>query len=108
MDLGLLQREVAARLGVRVDTIRNWEVGRFGPALWQWPPIIRFLSYVPFSTDGSLPERLKAYRQIHGLSQKRLAALLGVDPTTVLHWERGGTNPKPHHFTRIAALLEAS
>ncbi len=107
LDFGLLQLEVAAKLGVRVDTIRNWEVGRFGPALWQWPAIVRFLGYLPFSTDGDLPDKLKAYRRVHGLSQVRLARLIGVDPSTVWHWEQGHSQPTDERAEEITALIDA-
>ena len=52
LHLGLLQREVAAKVGLSVDTIRNWEVGRNSPAQRQWPKIVRLLGYVPVSTGG--------------------------------------------------------
>jgi DNA-binding transcriptional regulator YiaG len=68
-----------------VDTTRNWEVNRHAPAPWQWPRIIQFLGYVPFSTDGTLPDQLKTHRRLHGLSQKKLAKLLGVNESTVCH-----------------------
>jgi DNA-binding transcriptional regulator YiaG len=98
----LRQKDVAERLGVNQDTIRNWEVGRAAPALWQWPAIVRFLGYVPFSTDGGLSERLKTYRRLHGLSQRRLAAILGVDPMTVGHWEQGASRPNAAYLDRIS------
>ncbi|MBI2073639.1 MAG: helix-turn-helix transcriptional regulator [Gemmatimonadetes bacterium] len=53
LDLGLRQDDVARKLGVSLDTIRNWEVGRAAPAQWQWAGIIRFLGYAPFSTKGT-------------------------------------------------------
>jgi len=105
LDLGLRQRDVARQLGVRVDTIRNWEVGRHAPAQWQWPFVVAFLGYVPFGTDGSLAEKLRAYRRVHGLSQVRLADLIGVDPSTVWHWERGRTQPTDEHAPTIKALI---
>ncbi len=105
LDLGLLQREVGADLGVRVDTVRNWEVGRNAPAQWQWPAIVAFLGYVPFSTHGDFREKLKAYRRLHGLSQTRLARMIGVDPSTVWHWERGDSQPNVEHRQGINALI---
>jgi DNA-binding transcriptional regulator YiaG len=105
LDLGSLQREVAASLGVRVNTIRNWEAGRNAPAQWQWPAVVAFLGYVPFGTDGILAEKLKAYRRVHGLSQVRLAGLIGVDPSTVWHWEQGRSQPTDQHTGRISALI---
>ena len=108
LDLGLQQKDVARQLGVTVNTVTSWEVNRSEPALWFVPRILRFLGYVPFPrTCDLLPvrEQLKTYRRIHGLSQRRLAALLDVDPSTVLHWERGTTRPNEEHAERIEALL---
>jgi transcriptional regulator with XRE-family HTH domain len=53
MDLGLPQKDVARRLGVSTDTIRNWELGRARPAPWQWPKLGEFLGYLPLPTDGA-------------------------------------------------------
>ncbi|MFQ5528552.1 MAG: helix-turn-helix domain-containing protein, partial [Thermoanaerobaculia bacterium] len=47
MDLGLLQREVAAEIGVHVQTLALWERRRSHPTIRQWPGIIRFLGYDP-------------------------------------------------------------
>ncbi|MBI4410044.1 MAG: helix-turn-helix transcriptional regulator [Gemmatimonadetes bacterium] len=52
LDLGLRQKDLARRLGVNVNTVTNWEVGRSTPALWHVPGIIRFLGYEPFETTG--------------------------------------------------------
>lgn len=43
----------------------------------------------PFSVGDSLPERLRAYRRIHGISRKKLAGMLGVDESTLWRWEIG-------------------
>lgn len=107
LDLGQLQKVVARKLGVTVDTVRNWEVNRAAPAVWQWPRIIRFLGYVPFSLDGALPDRLKAYRRTHGLSQGKLARLLGVDESTLWHWEKRKSRPNGNHLPKVQALLAA-
>lgn len=105
LELGLLQREVAERLGVDKTTVYSWEGHRTVPAQWQWPQIIAFLGNVPFSQDGSLADRLGAYRRKRGLSEKGLARILRVDPSTVLHWERGEALARREHARRIAELL---
>lgn len=56
LELGLLQREVAERLGVDEATVYNWEGNRTTPAQLQWPQIIAFLGYVPFPRDGSVSD----------------------------------------------------
>jgi ribosome-binding protein aMBF1 (putative translation factor) len=43
----------------------------------------------PLPTAESFPERLLAARKMLGLSQRRMAEKLGVDPATVLEWETG-------------------
>ena len=40
------------------------------------------------NTSDNVVERIKRYRQTHGLSQKKFAKLIGVDVTTVAKWER--------------------
>jgi magnesium chelatase family protein len=42
-DLGLLQREAAARIGVAADTYLNWEKGRRGPPVGYSEPVAAFL-----------------------------------------------------------------
>ncbi len=110
LDLGLLQKDVARQLGANVNTVTNWEVGRSAPALRYIPGIIRFLSYVPFDTTGDsspLFRRLEHYRRVRGLSQKRLAGMLGVDPSTLAWWEKGRSQPQGELLNRITGLLVA-
>jgi transcriptional regulator with XRE-family HTH domain len=47
LDLGLLQRDVALRLGVSKSAVMNWERGRTEPMIRFLPAIIRFLGYDP-------------------------------------------------------------
>ena len=103
--MGLLQKEVAERLNVSVSTVFNWERNRATPALWQNPKIIRFLGYSPYTTPQSFSGRLKAHRRATGLSQKKLAKTLRVDPSTLARWERGERHPRKHYLRRIEALL---
>jgi transcriptional regulator with XRE-family HTH domain len=94
LDLRLLQREVAKQIGVTTCTVQYWEANRVAPAIRFRPQIDRFLGYdcrVGAATE-SLAQRLKNHRQKHGLSQKRLAALLGIDQSSVAGWEFGRTS----------------
>ena len=43
LDLGLLQKDLAARLGATVETVNNWECGRTSPAERWWRGIWGFL-----------------------------------------------------------------
>lgn len=89
LDLGLIQSEAAERIGVTACTIWNWESGRCEPDIRMWAGVIRFLGCYPFQTE-TVAEQLIAYRRQRGLAQEELATQLGVDPTTLGRWERGG------------------
>jgi len=94
LDLRLTQREVARRLGTNKNTIRNWERNRGRPVLRFMPGILQFLGYVPACLEGkTLGERIVAARRVQGLSQRKLAAMLGIDPDTLAKWEREEREP---------------
>ena len=64
LDLALLQREAADKLGVDAMTICNWEIKRTCPQLRFIPKIIAFLGYVPYDTQsGTLGRRIVACRR---------------------------------------------
>jgi transcriptional regulator with XRE-family HTH domain len=50
LDLGLLQREAAARIGCSVSAVNNWERNRTQPKMTLVPAILAFLGYVPLET----------------------------------------------------------
>jgi transcriptional regulator with XRE-family HTH domain len=94
LELKLLQKEVAQKLGVDEASVHNWERGHTIPSLSVIPRIIEFLKYVPFEMPaGSFGEKIKAYCQILGLSRKALARQLKIDPATLARWERGTGRP---------------
>jgi transcriptional regulator with XRE-family HTH domain len=93
LELGLLQEEVARQTGVDETTICNWEGNKSSPFLRYIPAIIRFLGYNPLPVGQSFQEKLVAFRQALGLSQKEVARTLGVDPSTVRNWEAGRHRP---------------
>ncbi|MBI2963928.1 MAG: transcriptional regulator [Deltaproteobacteria bacterium] len=97
LELGLLQREVADRIGSDAATLVNWEKGNTAPALRFMPVIVAFLGYDPTqnAADASLGTRIAARRRALGLSRRKLAAELGVDETTIARWERGRNQLRP-------------
>ena len=106
LDLGLLQREVAEKLGVTKDSIHNWETNRKSPQLRFVPRIIEFLGYVPYDTQSeALGKRIVVRRRRLGLTQKELARRLGVDPSTLGRWERSEGRPSKRLLERMKALL---
>ena len=105
IDLGLLQREAAQQIGVGIQTVTNWELGRTAPALCWLPSIIQFLGYDPAPKPETVGQSLKRYRQLHGIPQHELANRLGVDPGTLGRWERGARQPTGRWLTRVEAAL---
>ncbi|MFB0565688.1 MAG: helix-turn-helix transcriptional regulator [Candidatus Aminicenantaceae bacterium] len=109
LDLKLLQKEVAESIGVDEITIYYWENNRVKPSLPFIPKIIEFLGYIPFDTESnSLGEQIIIFRRIHGLSQKKLARFLGIDYTTIGHWERGEHWPSKKLFDKLISLFTSS
>ena len=51
-------------------------------------------------------EKLRRYRQVHGLSQKQLAKCLGVDPGTIASWESGRHRPMRGKVVAVQELLD--
>ena len=104
--VGLLQKEIAKRLCMTTDTITNWELNRTESGIRCYPAIIDFIGYVPFSMGKTCPEKLKAYRMVKGLSQRKLAKEIGVDETTLRVWEAGMGKPRPEKRERAAQLMQ--
>ncbi|MBI5762140.1 MAG: helix-turn-helix transcriptional regulator [Planctomycetes bacterium] len=50
-------------------------------------------------------ERLKKWRLDRGLRQADVAKQLGVDPMTIVNWERGRTKPRRKARIRIIEFL---
>ncbi len=104
-ELGLLQKEVAFRLGVDDDTILNWEHGNTQPPVRFLPRIIRFLGYDPYPAAKLLAEKLVAKRRQLGLSRKQLAKRLGVDEGTLAHWEKAQQEPTGKRIETVKEFL---
>ncbi len=102
LDLKLLQREVALKLGVQETSVHNWERNLTKPSIALLPRILNFLKYNPFEMPtGSLGERIRTYRRILGLSQKALAKQLKIDPGTLARWEKGRGMPSKKLFEEL-------
>lgn len=107
LDVKLLQKAVANIRGVDTTTINNWEGNRCKPRLYLFPKIVEFLGYAPFPSknEPTISEAIKAYRLMHGLSQKKLANVLRIDPTTLARWEKGKSTPSWKLSQRLFACL---
>ncbi|WPV67565.1 helix-turn-helix transcriptional regulator [Chitinophaga sp. LS1] len=95
LEKRMLQKEVANFIGVTEDCVTLWENNRSNPTVKYYPKIIEFLGYFPFEIDtSSLAGKIKYYRYVNGFSQEDLAKNLGVNESTVFHYEKGTHKPK--------------
>lgn len=88
LDLGLMQKEAAKRLGVGATTVANWLKERGAPGLRSWPRVIVFLGCDPRPAAESVGQALVRWRQSRGMSQEELAGQLEVDPGTLARSEQ--------------------
>jgi transcriptional regulator with XRE-family HTH domain len=59
----------------------------------------------PFEKEtATLGDKIRKYRQIHGLSQKKLAEQLGVDSTTLAGWEKTEHHPNKRLFDHMKKI----
>ncbi len=94
IELGLLQREVAERIGVTEASVYDWERHRTEPMVHLIPQITQFLGYTPpLFARQTTGQKIVAYRHVRGMSQRKLALQLKVDPATLGRWERDESLP---------------
>jgi len=106
MDLSLYQAEVARLLAVTEDCLCYWENDRNRPRLYQYPAIIAFLGYYPFDHEtASFGGKIKRHKYEHGLSNEKLAKVLGVDETTVAQWERNQRLPLARSMDIVLSII---
>ncbi len=56
----------------------------------------------------TLGEVIRSLRRERGLSQKKLARMLGIDRASIAHWESGRYFPRPHHLEKLASIFGVS
>lgn len=105
IDLRLTQHRVAETMEADAWTYLLWEHDRSRPIPRFVPRIVRFLGYDPFPKGQTLGERIRAARRAQGLSHTAMARKLGVDPSTILNWERGRRHPPARFWPRILGLI---
>ena len=100
------QSQVAKQLGVSEDTITFWENDRAKPLIINYPKIVDFLGYNPFSSDAStLAGKIQNYRHLMGISQEQFGKLIGVNESTIFHWEKGSHTPLPSMLKKLNTIL---
>jgi len=107
LDLGLQKKELARQLRVDETTIHNWEDKGATPALRFIPRIVDFVGYDPNDNGApdSISETLRVRRRRLGLSQKKLALLLGINQSSIAGWERGEHRPTKRSLQVIDEFL---
>jgi transcriptional regulator with XRE-family HTH domain len=107
--LSITQEEAAQRLGVNASTIHNWETGGTKPAIQFIPALVGFLGYDPEPAgQGTLAGRLIAKRRELGLSRRKTARSLRIDPGTWAGWEGGARIAFEAHGRVVEGFLETS
>ena len=102
LELKLFQREVAQLLGVNETSVYDWERYRTDPMVHLIPRITQFLGYTPPLFNGKTTgEKIIDYRRVRGMSQRKLAITLKVDPGTLGRWERDESLPTGKLKTRL-------
>jgi len=102
-QLKLRQKDVARMMGIGLFTYLTWETGQvLQPDIRGWKAIIQFLGYDPNGEPADFSERLISYRRRHGLSQKKMAEVIGCDPAVLSRWE--ATQSKPYQQNHLDAL----
>ena len=107
VDTRLRFEQVADQIGVDETTIVNWERNATAPAVRHIPAIIRFLGYDPLPPPNAYPERLATARRALGLSQRKMAERLGLDPATIKNWETGRHQPTGKSMELIGRILQS-
>ena len=105
-ELKILQKDIARILEVSEECVSNWELDKCKMHISYYPKVISFLGYNPFPVDtATLGGRMRAYRITHGLTQEDLAELVGVNESTVFHWEKGTNTPFPKKMKLLEKIL---
>lgn len=63
------------------------------PVIWVFPP--------------DFPRRLELFQKESGLSTRRLARLLGVNPDRIRKWKKGSVAPNHTHFFALVTIAGA-
>jgi len=104
IELGLFQKDVAAKLGVTTSTVWNWE-NRGSIDLRFIPRVIEFLGYNPIPQPDDLLEQLAWYKQVNGLPLEQLGVEMGRDPEQLADWLSGRHEPCRRNREKIEIFL---
>ena len=110
----LTQQELSKLLQVGSLTISSWERGKTRPRAGNVPRIIALRSMSMKQVDAALgrqaavpamgPQQIRDLRRKLGLSQGKLARLVGVSAAAVGTWEQGTSAPGPRSREALARI----
>lgn len=69
--------------------MQNWENNWREPDIKHLPKIIKFIDFCPYDASLTISQKAIIWRIYNGLSQKQMAKLAGVDPSTLSRFEQG-------------------
>lgn len=102
LEKGLLQKEVAAMIGVSVESVTYWENGRANPQRKHYPKLFAFLGYYPFEHETeSIGGKLRQVRSCMGMTVGHCAKALQVSENAILRWEAGKRVCNPFYLKLI-------
>ncbi|WP_020677932.1 helix-turn-helix domain-containing protein [Geopsychrobacter electrodiphilus] len=104
IELGLYQKDVAAKLDVTTSTVWNWE-NRGSVDLRFIPRVIAFLGRNPIPQPDNLLEKLSWYKLINGLTLEQLGVEMGRDPEQLADWLSGRHEPCRRNREEIEIFL---
>ena len=103
-----MQQDIAKRLGVHVESLKNWVRGVGSPLIRHIPKIIALLGFDPVPEPETLPKRIAYLRRLIGFTQEDLAKALVVNPVTIYFWEKGLTVPSAKKLARLQTLAPSA
>jgi len=105
VGLHLLQKSLAIRLGVNMETLKNWERGVEQPMIRHLPAVIAFLGFDPQPEPNDIPKRIAYARRRIGWTQEQLGKSLKTDAAAVRRFETGKSAVSPELLAKFQKHL---
>lgn len=90
---GMTGEQLAGEVGCTARTVSNWETGSI-PMRQYREKLTELFGKMP---DEDYAELISQYLREKGMSQRKFAALVGVEPHAVLRWVHRKTVPRKGH-----------
>jgi len=98
---GLTQDDLATKCKVSRQVVNMWENGRMYPANLER---VFGLLFIPFVAD--LGMKLRIWRKTNRVTSKDVAGTLGVNPGTMLYWERKNEVPGKYYVDVLNVIKD--